>query len=72
MKQLRLALQGKSGTDLKSEENKLKLVALKVTTTINTLIKVCKSLNIVMVAVLSVVILQGFLFPQSFENVVMG
>ena len=58
MKQLRLALQGKSGTDLKSEENKLKLVALKVTTTINTLIKVCETFNIVMSVVLFVVILQ--------------
>ncbi|XP_072034735.1 apoptosis inhibitor 5-like [Amphiura filiformis] len=39
MKQLRLALQGKSGADLKSDENKLKLVALRVTTNINVLIK---------------------------------
>ncbi|XP_002731277.1 apoptosis inhibitor 5 [Saccoglossus kowalevskii] len=39
MKQLRLAVQGKKGEELKSEENKIKVVALKVTSNINTLIK---------------------------------
>ncbi|XP_077994223.1 apoptosis inhibitor 5-like [Glandiceps talaboti] len=39
MKQLRLAVQGKKGEELKSEENKIKVVALKITSNINTLIK---------------------------------
>ncbi|XP_022083553.1 apoptosis inhibitor 5-like [Acanthaster planci] len=39
MKQLRLALQGKVGDEMKKEENRLKVVALRVTTNINTLTK---------------------------------
>ncbi|XP_041366505.1 apoptosis inhibitor 5-like [Gigantopelta aegis] len=39
IKQLRAALQGKAGDSLKTEENKLKVVALKTTSNINTLIK---------------------------------
>ncbi|KAM9301614.1 apoptosis inhibitor 5 [Gastrophryne carolinensis] len=39
IKQLRLALQGKSGDALKTEENKIKVVALKITNNINVLIK---------------------------------
>lgn len=39
IKQLRVALQEKTGEDLKSEENKIKVVALKTTNNINTLIK---------------------------------
>ena len=39
MKKLREALQGKTGEELKSDENKLKVVALKTTSNINTLIK---------------------------------
>lgn len=39
IKKLREALQGKSGDELKSEENKIKVVALKTTSNINTLIK---------------------------------
>lgn len=39
MKKLQEALRGKTGDELKSEENKLKVVALKTTSNINTLIK---------------------------------
>lgn len=39
MKKLQEALRGKSGDELKSDENKLKVVALKTTSNINTLIK---------------------------------
>ncbi|KAK7491464.1 hypothetical protein BaRGS_00017293 [Batillaria attramentaria] len=39
IKQLRAALQGKSGDALRTEENKIKVVALKITSNINTLIK---------------------------------
>uniref|UniRef100_A0A1B6EI71 Apoptosis inhibitor 5/fibroblast growth factor 2-interacting factor 2 n=1 Tax=Cuerna arida TaxID=1464854 RepID=A0A1B6EI71_9HEMI len=39
IKKLREALQGKSGDDLKTEENKIRVVALKTTSNINTLIK---------------------------------
>uniref|UniRef100_A0A8C4PXX0 Apoptosis inhibitor 5 n=1 Tax=Eptatretus burgeri TaxID=7764 RepID=A0A8C4PXX0_EPTBU len=39
IKQLRAALQGKGGDDLKTEENKIKVVALKITNNINILIK---------------------------------
>uniref|UniRef100_A0A1B6D2U6 Apoptosis inhibitor 5/fibroblast growth factor 2-interacting factor 2 n=1 Tax=Clastoptera arizonana TaxID=38151 RepID=A0A1B6D2U6_9HEMI len=39
IKKLREALQGKSGEELKSEENKIKAVALKTTSNINSLIK---------------------------------
>ncbi|XP_071809643.1 apoptosis inhibitor 5-like [Asterias amurensis] len=39
VKQLRIALQGKVGDEMKKEENKLKVVALRVTNNINTLIK---------------------------------
>ncbi|XP_047003170.1 apoptosis inhibitor 5 [Schistocerca americana] len=39
IKKLREALQGKSPEDLRSEENKIKVVALKTTSNINTLIK---------------------------------
>lgn len=39
IKQLRMALQGKTGDALKSDENKIKVVALKITTNINNLIK---------------------------------
>ncbi|XP_046329770.1 apoptosis inhibitor 5-like [Haliotis rufescens] len=39
IKQLRAALQGKTGETLKTEENKIKVVALKITSNINTLIK---------------------------------
>ncbi|KAE8606264.1 hypothetical protein XENTR_v10010651 [Xenopus tropicalis] len=39
IRQLRLALQGKSGDALKTEENKIKVVALKITNNINVLIK---------------------------------
>ncbi|XP_050411113.1 apoptosis inhibitor 5 isoform X2 [Patella vulgata] len=39
IKQLRAALQGKSGETLKTDENKIKVVALKITSNINTLIK---------------------------------
>uniref|UniRef100_A0A2P2HWS6 Apoptosis inhibitor 5-A-like n=1 Tax=Hirondellea gigas TaxID=1518452 RepID=A0A2P2HWS6_9CRUS len=38
-KVLREALQGKKGEELKTEENKIKLIALKTTANINTLIK---------------------------------
>lgn len=40
MKQLRLALKGKTGVQLKTDENKIKVVALRITSNINTLIKV--------------------------------
>ncbi|XP_044125718.1 apoptosis inhibitor 5 [Bufo gargarizans] len=39
IRQLRLALQGKTGDSLKTEENKIKVVALKITNNINVLIK---------------------------------
>ncbi|XP_009876009.1 PREDICTED: apoptosis inhibitor 5, partial [Apaloderma vittatum] len=39
IRQLRLALQGKTGEALKTEENKIKVVALKITNNINVLIK---------------------------------
>ncbi|KAK2536683.1 hypothetical protein Q9233_003098 [Columba guinea] len=39
IRQLRLALQGKTGDALKTEENKIKVVALKITNNINVLIK---------------------------------
>ncbi|XP_076328745.1 apoptosis inhibitor 5-like isoform X2 [Tachypleus tridentatus] len=39
IKKLRAALQGKKGEELKTEENKLKVVALKTTSNINTLIR---------------------------------
>ncbi|KAK3102563.1 hypothetical protein FSP39_012213 [Pinctada imbricata] len=39
IKTLRAALQGKTGETLKTEENKIKVVALKITSNINTLIK---------------------------------
>lgn len=39
IKQLRLALQGKTGEALKTDENKIKVVALKITNNINVLIK---------------------------------
>ncbi|KAK7098622.1 apoptosis inhibitor 5-like [Littorina saxatilis] len=39
IKQLRAALQGKSGDALRTDENKIKVVALKITSNINTLIK---------------------------------
>lgn len=39
IKQLRQALQGKTGEALKSEENKIKVAALRITSNINTLIK---------------------------------
>ncbi|KAL4613439.1 apoptosis inhibitor 5-like [Arapaima gigas] len=39
IRQLRLALQGKTGDALKTEENKIKVVALKITSNINVLIK---------------------------------
>uniref|UniRef100_A0A1B6KHU5 Apoptosis inhibitor 5/fibroblast growth factor 2-interacting factor 2 n=1 Tax=Graphocephala atropunctata TaxID=36148 RepID=A0A1B6KHU5_9HEMI len=39
IKKLREALQGKSGDELKTEENKIRVVALKTTSNINTLIK---------------------------------
>ncbi|KAM5248041.1 apoptosis inhibitor 5 isoform 3-T3 [Ctenodactylus gundi] len=39
IRQLRLALQGKAGEALKTEENKIKVVALKITNNINVLIK---------------------------------
>ncbi|KAL5006738.1 hypothetical protein ScPMuIL_015544 [Solemya velum] len=39
IKQLRAALQGKTGEELKTDENKIKVVALKITSNINTLIK---------------------------------
>ncbi|KAM4617336.1 apoptosis inhibitor 5 [Discoglossus pictus] len=39
IRQLRLALQGKTGEALKTEENKIKVVALKITSNINVLIK---------------------------------
>lgn len=39
MKKLQEALRGKTGDELKSEENKLKVVALRTTSNINTLIK---------------------------------
>lgn len=39
IRQLRLALQGKSGDALKTEENKIKVVALKITNNIHVLIK---------------------------------
>lgn len=39
IKKLREALQGKTGDELKTEENKIKVVALKTTSNINTLIK---------------------------------
>lgn len=39
IKQLRQALQGKTGDVLKTDENKIKVVALKITSNINTLIK---------------------------------
>ncbi|XP_071490244.1 apoptosis inhibitor 5-like [Diadema antillarum] len=38
-RQLRLALQGKSGEELKTEENKLKVVALRITSNIDILTK---------------------------------
>ncbi|XP_061175441.1 apoptosis inhibitor 5-like [Saccostrea echinata] len=39
IKHLRMALQGKTGTELKEEENKIKVAALKITSNINTMIK---------------------------------
>lgn len=39
IRQLRLALQGKTGEALKTDENKIKVVALKITNNINVLIK---------------------------------
>ncbi|KAJ8024219.1 Apoptosis inhibitor 5-like [Holothuria leucospilota] len=39
MKQLRLALRGKTGNQLKTDENKIKVAALRITSNINTLIK---------------------------------
>lgn len=39
IKKLREALQGKSQEELKTDENKIKVVALKTTSNINTLIK---------------------------------
>ncbi|CAB1331731.1 unnamed protein product [Coregonus sp. 'balchen'] len=39
IRQLRVALQGKTGDALKTEENKIKVVALKITNNINVLIK---------------------------------
>ncbi|XP_064169212.1 apoptosis inhibitor 5 [Anguilla rostrata] len=39
IRQLRVALQGKTGDSLKTEENKIKVVALKITNNINVLIK---------------------------------
>ncbi|XP_056272451.1 apoptosis inhibitor 5 [Pseudoliparis swirei] len=39
IRQLRVALQGKSGDALKTDENKIKVVALKITNNINVLIK---------------------------------
>ncbi|KAJ8417005.1 hypothetical protein AAFF_G00282320 [Aldrovandia affinis] len=39
IRQLRVALQGKTGEALKTEENKIKVVALKITNNINVLIK---------------------------------
>ncbi|ESO91609.1 hypothetical protein LOTGIDRAFT_191299, partial [Lottia gigantea] len=39
IKQLRAALQGKTGDSLKSDENKIKVVALKITSNINQIIK---------------------------------
>ena len=39
-RQLRLALQGKTGDALKTEENKLKVVALRITSNIDILTKV--------------------------------
>lgn len=39
MKKLRETLQGKTEAELKTDEHKLKVVALKTTTNINTLIK---------------------------------
>lgn len=39
IKKLREALQGKTADELKTEENKIKVVALKTTSNINTLIK---------------------------------
>uniref|UniRef100_A0AAY4AYF5 Apoptosis inhibitor 5 n=1 Tax=Denticeps clupeoides TaxID=299321 RepID=A0AAY4AYF5_9TELE len=39
IRQLRVALQGKTGDTLKTDENKLKVVALKITNNINVLIK---------------------------------
>uniref|UniRef100_A0A3B5KZA5 Apoptosis inhibitor 5 n=1 Tax=Xiphophorus couchianus TaxID=32473 RepID=A0A3B5KZA5_9TELE len=39
IRQLRMALQGKTGDALKTEENKIKVVALKITNNINVLIK---------------------------------
>ncbi|ELU05589.1 hypothetical protein CAPTEDRAFT_153736 [Capitella teleta] len=39
IRQLKTALQGKSGDALKTPENKIKVVALKITSNINTLIK---------------------------------
>lgn len=39
IKHLRMALQGKTGTELKEEENKMKVAALKITSNINTMIK---------------------------------
>ncbi|CAL8323275.1 apoptosis inhibitor 5 [Gadus morhua] len=39
IRQLRVALQGKTGDSLKTDENKIKVVALKITNNINVLIK---------------------------------
>jgi len=39
IKKLREALQGKTADELKTDENKIKVVALKTTSNINTLIK---------------------------------
>jgi hypothetical protein len=39
IKKLREALQGKTSDELKTDENKIKVVALKTTSNINTLIK---------------------------------
>lgn len=41
IKQLKLSLQGKTGPALQEEENKIKIVALRTTSNINSLIKVC-------------------------------
>ncbi|CAH3195806.1 unnamed protein product [Porites evermanni] len=40
IKQLKLSLQGKTGPALQEEENKIKVVALRTTSNINSLIKV--------------------------------
>ena len=42
IKQLRVALQGKKGVELEETENKIKCLALKTTSNINTLIRVSR------------------------------